>query len=208
MNKTIQQKLDEGRSYRALVEFRAAEDMVVEGYASTFNEPYELFSWDGVTVREQVDPDAFRDCDLSDVIMQYNHEGRVFARGSNGTLLVTPDEHGLHIRADLSGTEIGRNLFEEIKGGYTTKMSFGFTVGADERLQTEEDGKIDLLRTITKIDKVYDVSAVSLPANDATVISARSFGEGVIAEIKEEVLAREERERRRRILKLKLEATK
>lgn len=206
--KTIQQKLDEGRSYRALVEFRANEDMVVEGYASTFNEPYELFSFDNITVREQVDASAFDGCDLSDVIMQYNHEGRVFARGSNGTLLVTPDEHGLHIRADLSGTEIGRNLYEEIKGGYTTKMSFGFTVGADERLQTEEDGNIDLLRTITKIDKVYDVSAVSLPANDATVISARSFSEGVIAEIKEEVLAREERERRRRILKLKLEATK
>ena len=206
MNKTVQQKLDEGRSYRALVEFRADEDMVVEGYASTFNEPYELFSFDGVTVREQVDPSAFDGCDLSDVIMQYNHEGRVFARGSNGTLLVTPDEHGLHIRADLSGTEIGRNLYEEIKGGYTTKMSFGFTVGADERLQTEEDGHIDLLRTITEVKKVYDVSAVSLPANDATVISARSFGEGVISEIKEEVLAREERERRRRILKLKLEA--
>lgn len=206
MNKTIQQKLDEGRQYRAMAEVRAADDNIVVGYASTFNQPYELFSFDNITVREQVDPHAFDECDLSDVILQYDHAGRVFARGSNGTLEVKPDERGLHIRADLSGTEIGRQLYEEIKGGYTTKMSFGFRVEDDARLQTEEDGNIDLLRTITKIGKVYDVSAVSLPANDATSISARAFGEGVIAEVKQELLARAER--RRRIIKLKLEATK
>lgn len=201
--KTIQQKLDEGRQYRAVVELRALEDGgVVEGYASTFNQPYELFSFDGVTVREQVDPHAFDECDLSDVIMQYDHAGRVFARGSNGTLAVAPDDRGLHIRADLSGTEIGRQLYEEIRGGYTTKMSFGFRVGADTRLQTEEEGNIDLLRTITRIDKVYDVSAVSLPANDATSISARSFSEGVIAEVKGEILARK-RERQKKIIRIK-----
>lgn len=206
MNKTIQQKLDEGRQYRAMAEVQAADDNIVVGYASTFNQPYELFSFDNITVREQVDPHAFDECDLSDVILQYDHAGRVFARGSNGTLEVKPDERGLHIRADLSGTEIGRQLYEEIKGGYTTKMSFGFRVEDDARLQTEEDGNIDLLRTITKIGKVYDVSAVSLPANDATSISARAFGEGVIAEVKQELLARAER--RRRIIKMKLEATK
>ena len=58
------------------------------------------------------------------VVMQYDHEGRVFARLSNGTLQLESDEHGLKVRADLSGTELGRNLYEEIKGGYTTKMSF------------------------------------------------------------------------------------
>lgn len=199
--KTIEEKLAEGRQYRNIVELNATEDdMVVEGYASTFNEPYELFSFDGVIVREQVAPTAFDDCDLSDVIMQYDHEGRVFARGSNETLSVSTDEHGLHIRADLSGTTTGRQLYEEIKGGYTTKMSFGFTVGEDERLQTKlEDGTIDLLRTITKVNKVYDVSAVSLPANDGTSISARAFSEGVIAEIRQELAELEAQKQRIRI---------
>lgn len=206
MIKTIQQKLDEGRQYRSVVEIRANEDeKIVEGYASTFNQPYELFSFDKWTVREQVDPHAFDGCDLSDVIMQYDHQGRVFARGSNDTLTVEPDENGLHIRADLGGTEIGRNLYEEIKGGYTTKMSFGFIVEADTRSETEDEtGHIDVLRTITKVKKVFDVSAVSLPANDGTVItSARSYSEGVIAELEEEFLERAKRERQRKVLKLK-----
>lgn len=205
MNKTIEQKLNEGRQYRSVVEMNALEEEgIVEGYASTFNEPYELMSFEGVTVREQVDPHAFDECDLSDVIMQYDHMGRVFARGSNNTLEVKADERGLHIRADLSGTTIGRQLYEEIKGGYTTKMSFGFKVGDDSRVQTkDENGNIDLLRTITKVTKTYDVSAVSLPANDATVISARNFGEGVIAEIRQELANAEKRERQKKKIRIK-----
>ena len=134
---------------------------------------------------------------MSDVIMQYDHAGRVFARVKNGTLELTPDEHGLKVRANLGGTEIGRQLFEEIEGGYTSKMSFGFTVTGQKREETErQNGQITVLRTITKIGKLFDVSAVSLPANDATEISARSIGDGLIAEVLEEVQAREERERR------------
>ena len=134
---------------------------------------------------------------MSDVIMQYDHRGRVFARTSNETLAVKPDGVGLHVRAELGGTEIGRQLFEEIEGGYTTKMSFGFRVAEDKREVTEnhEDNTVTVLRTITKISKLYDVSAVSLPANDATSISARNFGEGVIAEARQELAAMEERKR-------------
>lgn len=215
-NKTIEQKLTEGRSYRPM-ELRAVEDgtelisYIVEGYATTFNQPYELYSEPGWTLREQVSPDAFDDADMTDVIFQYDHAGRVFARKSNGTLELTPDEHGLKIRADLSGTEIGRQLYEEIKGGYTTKMSFGFTVAKDTREETEDEaGNVDILRTITGIKKLYDVSAVSLPANDATIISARSDGEGVIAEAKTErskaIEARERKEKVIAIIKLLKEA--
>lgn len=208
--KTIQAKLDEGRQYRDFTlggfERRDAGDgeKVVEGYATVFNQPYELFSYDGYTVLEQIDARAFDETDLSDVIMQYNHEGRVFARVGNNTLEVGPDNTGLKIRANLGGTELGREVWEEIEGGYTTKMSFGFRVGEDKREVTEnhEDGTVTVLRTITKIAKLYDVSAVSLPANDATSISARSFGEGVIAEIKEERLAREKRERQKKKIKI------
>lgn len=218
--KTIEEKLNEGRQYRNIdvssFERRAEGDdeRTVSGYATTFNQPYELYrdAWNGVTyiVTEQVDPGAFDDTDLSDVIMQYDHEGRVFARTSNGTLELDADEHGLHIRANLGGTEIGRQLYEEIDGGYTTKMSFGFRVGKDKREETrerdEETGTetVTVLRTILAISKLYDVSAVSLPANDATSISARSWGEGVVAELREEFQKREDQRRRLRI-KSKLE---
>lgn len=219
--KTIQKKLDEGRQYRSFdvsrFERRSADngEKVVEGYATTFNQPYELWrdTWDGNTYvfMEQVDARAFDNTDMSDVIMQYNHEGRVFARTGNNTLALDPDAHGLHIRADLGGTEIGRQLFEEIEGGYTDKMSFGFRVSKDKREETEERNEetgvrtVTVLRTILEISKLYDVSAVSLPANDATSISARNYCEGVIAEIKEEFLAREKRERQKRKIRLLME---
>jgi hypothetical protein len=181
------------------------ERMVVRGYASTFNEPYTLFEYEGEKYQEQVAADAFRDADMSDVIFQYNHEGRVFARQSNGTLTVAPDERGLAIEADLGGTEIGRGLYEEIKGGYTNKMSFGFRVDADtwEKRQND-DGTITNLRTITKVGKVYDVSAVSIPANDATSISVRNLSDGVIAKIQAERLEALELEKRKLLLKIKL----
>lgn len=204
--KTLEQKLNEGRQYRSVVEIRAVdEEMVVEGYATTFDEPYTLYEDDEIRVMEQIDAHAFDDTDMADVIMQYDHEGRVFARIANGTLKLTPDEHGLHVRADLGGTEIGRQLYEEIKGGYTSKMSFGFTVAADEELRKDEDGKTTYLRTITSIRKLYDVSAVSLPANNATEISARAFCEGVIAKAAEERRAAADRERRVRKIKILME---
>ena len=201
------------REYRNMrLEVRALEDdqtpeeeaMIVTGYATTFDEPYTLFEDEDVVVREEVAPEAFKDTDMSDVIMQYDHTGRVFARIKNKTLDVMPDAHGLYISADLGGTELGRQLFEEIRGGYTDKMSFGFTVDADERLITEEGGSVTVLRTITSIGKLYDVSAVSLPANNATEISARSWGDGVIAQLAEERRAREERERKKKQLKILL----
>lgn len=181
------------------------DKMLVAGYASTFNEPYTLWEdeWDGMTFtyREQIDSKAFDDADLTDVIMQYDHRGRVFARTSNNTLTVGPDGRGLHIEADLGGTELGRGLFEEIRGGYTDKMSFGFTVSSDEEVRTkDEDGNVDILRTITGISKVYDVSAVSLPANDGTSISAetRSRIDGEIEEARAERLEAEKMKLERR----------
>lgn len=214
--KTVEDKLNEGRQYRNInvadFERRAEgnEKKEVSGYATTFNQPYELyrFAYDGYVyiVNEQIDVKAFDDTDMSDVIMQYDHEGRVFARTSNKTLTLDVDQHGLHMRADLGGTEIGRQLFEEIEGGYTTKMSFGFKVAEDKREETvernEETGvrTTTVLRTITKISKLYDVSAVSLPANDATSISARNFGKGVIDEIMMEYQKREKQKQRIRIL--------
>lgn len=192
MNKALEEKLSQGRQYRAMVVEPDAEEMVVRGYATTFNEPYMLYGDDDFEVWEEIDANAFNNCDMSDVIMQYDHEGRVFARLSNGTLKLNADLKGLHIEADLSGTEIGRNLYEEICGGYTNKMSFGFTVKSDERTERHDNGKVIIMRKITEIKKLYDVSAVSLPANDATSISARNYADGVIDEVKKEIFKAEE----------------
>lgn len=178
-----------------------SEEMRVEGYASTFNQPYTLYEDENIVYREQVDPGAFNATDMSDVIMQYDHAGRVFARTKNNTLSIIPDGEGLYITADLSGTALGRGLFEEIRGGYTDKMSFGFTVNKDEELRSEaEDGRVDILRTITGVAKLYDVSAVSIPANDGTsiAVSTRSKIDGVIEAVQAERLEAEKLELERR----------
>ena len=201
------------REYRDMtIEIRTAETeeapeerKVVTGYASTFNEPYTLYENEDWRFNEVVDARAFENTDMSDVIMQYDHEGRVFARMSNNTLTVTPDEKGLLIEADLGGTELGRQLFEEIRGGYTNKMSFGFTVDGEEvRDMRDADGKDLTVRTITSVRKLYDVSAVSLPANDATSISVRSLTDGEIERIRAERLEAEALELRRRKLLAKV----
>lgn len=203
------------REYRDMtMEIRSAETeeteqeerKVVKGYASTFDEPYTLYENDDWRFDEVVDSKAFDNTDMSDVIMQYDHEGRVFARMSNNTLTVVPDEKGLLIEADLGGTELGRQLFEEIRGGYTNKMSFGFTVDGEEIRDTKtENGKALTVRTITSVRKLYDVSAVSLPANDATSISVRTLTDGEIERIRAERLEAEKLELRRKKLMLEID---
>ena len=190
----IQEKINNGREYRKMeLNIQEPESYNVRGYATTFNEKYTLFEDRDFRIDEQVDPHAFDECDMRDVIFQYDHEGRVFARTSNDTLKLTPDAHGLEVNAFLGGTEIGRNLYEEIKGGYTSKMSFGFHVEADDIKEEEVEGKVIYTRTIKKINKLYDVSAVSLPANDGTEISARSLKDGAIAKLEAERLLKAER---------------
>lgn len=200
LTEQMKRKIDAGREYRSLMLEIVEEDdseKIVEGYATTFNEPYYLYSFEDErgrhTVREQVSPNAFEETDMSDVIFQYDHEGRVFARLSNNTMTLETDEHGLKVRANLGGTEIGRNLYEEIKGGYTNKMSFGFTVADDDILADGED----YLRTIRKVGKLFDVSAVSYPQNNFTEITARNHCEGAIAEIEAERLRAVDEERTR-----------
>ena len=194
MTEAIKKKIENGREYRSmLMEANTDNDeYIVEGYATTFNQPYPLYHVDSKLVEEQIDRNAFDKTDMGDVILQYDHEGKVYARISNNTLELKTDEHGLFVRAYLGGTQSGRNLYEEIKGGYTNKMSFGFTV-TDDDLKEADYG---YLRTIKAIGKLYDVSAVSIPANDFTEISARSHCDGVIAEIEAERLRAEEEARK------------
>ena len=168
--------------------------MIVGGYASTFDHSYLIgYDFDDTKIMEQVDKTAFNESDMSDVIMQYDHAGRVFARTRNNTLELNVDDIGLGIKAFLGGTELGRQLYEDIQGGYIDRMSFGFVVDRSQDLWTEEaiDGEKVFLRTIRKIDKVFDVSAVSFPANDATAISVRSLIDGVNKEREAERLLKD-----------------
>ena len=163
------------------------------GYATTFNAPYLLYEFeDGTKIYERIDAHALDSADMSDVIMQYDHEGRVFARQSNNTLILEPDVKGLFVAADLSRTDLARGLYQDISAGMITKMSWAFTV-AEESYDRETH-----TRTILKIKKVYDVSAVSIPANNDTEISARAFASRSYERERQELL-----KRRAAILKIK-----
>ena len=188
------------REYRMIqlpeMQFRAVEEdeqsYIVEGYATTFNDPYVMYEWEGVKYKEEIDRDALLDADMSDVIFLYNHEGMVYARQANGTLQLSQNDKGLYIRADLSSTEASRQMFESIKAGLVTQMSWAFTIAEEEYDEKKH------LRSIRKVNKVYDVSAVSIPANPNTDISARSYWDGVIEEER-----RSERERAEKVERIK-----
>ena len=168
----------------------------VEGYATTFDKPYLMFEYEGIKYYEVIDRHALDEADMSDVIMQYDHQGKVFARNSNNTLYLNVDDTGLFTAADLSRSQAARQMHEEIDGGLVTKMSWAFTVAESKY------NKDTHTRTITKIKKVYDVSAVSMPANPDTSISARSYFDRVIEMEKQELL---ERQKEVEIAKLKFE---
>ena len=162
----------------------------VRGYASTF-EPYHMFTdEDGNEYFEQIDPHAFDNADMTDVVFRIDHEGAVYARTSAGTVEVWTDDHGLANRADLSKTQKARDLYEDIKVGNYPKMSFAFTVAEDHY------DKATHTRIIDRIAKVFDVSPVSFPANPTTElsVSTRDYFNGVIEAEKAERLEREKRE--------------
>ena len=179
-------KLNE-REYRAMTlsptvdNKRLESDYYVEGFATTFDKPYMLYEFDGTKYYEVIDRNALNGADLSDVIMQYDHFGKVFARNKMGankppTLIAEPQDAGFFMAADLSLTEASKRMYEEITTGLIYQMSWAFTV------QEDSYDRLTHTRTILKVKKVYDVSAVSIPANADTEISARSFLDGVIEE--------------------------
>ena len=195
INEILEKRMKDGREYRGL-EMRAVgepDEMIVEGYAAVFDDPYLLWSEPGYEVYEIIDRHALDNADQSDVVMRYDHEGRVFARNTNNTLQLGADDHGYKVRGLLGGTDLGRAIYQEIGGGYTTRMSWAFKVARDKReiVEDNESGIVRVTRTILEISKVYDVAPVAIPANDATVISARSYCDGVIAELEAERLRAE-----------------
>lgn len=195
--------MNQNREYRNM-ELRVAQQegegqsYIVEGYASTYDS-YKIFTdIDGTDYFERIEPTAFNGADMTDVVFRVDHEGRVYARTSAGTLKVWMDEHGLANRTDLSKTQAARELYADIEAGNYPKMSFAFTVAEDHY------DKATHTRVIDRIAKVYDVSPVSFPANPSTElsVSTRDYFNGVIEAEKAERLEREKREIQKKKIKI------
>jgi len=188
------------REYRFNGAFNAESENIVEGYASTF-EPYVMFEdVDGEKYSERIDRHAFDEADMSDVVFLRDHTGRVLARTKNGTVQLEIDDHGLKTRTDLSRTGAAKEMYEDIKEGNYSQMSFSFIVSEDHY---EKETKT---RVIDRIKKLYDISAVAFPANPGTDIglSARDYFNGVIEAEKAERLEAEKKERDRKRLQLRI----
>ena len=192
----------DGEEYVAAPSNRFNSEYYVEGYATTFEDPYVLFEdRDGWKYVEIIDRHALDECDMSDVIFQYDHEGRVYARNTNNTLFFEANDHGLFIAADLSKTSLARQMYEDIQVGNVTRMSWAFI--PTEEVYTEDwDNKVFTTR-ITRVKKMFDVSAVSYPADPNTEISARNLINGEIEARRERESLQRELDRKRRELALK-----
>lgn len=150
-----------------LTELRALNDekMIVEGYAVVFDSVTDL-GW----IKEVVDKNAFNGCDMSDVCMKYNHSDEllIMARTRNNSLQLIIDERGLKVRAELIDTTQNRDIYKMIQAELLTKMSFAFIV-SEEEIDYETN-----TRRILRIDKLFDVSVVDVPAYESTEIYARN----------------------------------
>lgn len=147
-------------------QFRAIENeenkMVIEGYAIVFNQP-ATYDYTEIISEKSLD-----NTDMSDVVLRYNHNDSfiVLARTRNKSLELIPDENGLKIRATLQDDITDHvNIYNAIKSQLIDKQSFAFTVRA-----FEYDYETDT-RTITDIDKLYDVSVVDQPYYEGTDVS-------------------------------------
>lgn len=150
------------------------EKMIVEGYAIVFDEE-TLIGDEERGFIESIDKNALKETNMKDVPFKYNHNDvtLILARTRNGSLSLEVDEKGLKIRAELIDTTSNVDIYKSIVAGLLDKMSFAFTVKSQS---WDRSGKIPK-RTITAIDRLFDVSVVDLPAYDQTSIqaSARSL---------------------------------
>lgn len=178
--------------------------MTLEGYAIVFNQ--ETLIGDAKRgFRETIVPSALKNTSMKDVPLKYNHMDNflVIARTTNGSLKLEVDDVGLRIRAELLDTQTNKDIYKMVQNGLLDKMSFAFTVNAQD---WDRSGEIPL-RKITSIERLYDVSIVDLPAYEGTSIYSRSL-DFVESELRamdlEKEKERKELVRRRINLKLKI----
>ena len=170
-------------------EMGVEQPMIVEGYAVIFEQP-QTYEFGDETYTETIKRGALDNADMRRTVMRYNHEDSVFAlaRTKNGSLMMTIDDFGLKIRAELIDTQSNRDVYKMIKSGLIDEMSFAFTVAKGGDTWTYSDDYMTVSRDILAIDTVYDVSAVDTGFYENTSIYARAF-DGVDA-LKQEAEAR------------------
>lgn len=186
IERLIEKKHVQFRDFRITgIEIREAteedpEKMIIRGVPCVFNQETMLYRWDNYQVYEQVDEKAFDGADMTDVIFNQNHGGRVFARTRNKSLKlhINKNEKRLEMETELWNDDEGhKQLYRDIKRRNLDKMSFAFTIKSQEVTREElREGDVVIYkvhRKITAIEKLFDVSAVDIPAYDATEISAR-----------------------------------
>jgi len=174
------------------------DKMILEGYALVFNNE-TLIGDEEYGFIEEIDSRSLSETKMKDVPMKYNHMDSflIIARTKNQSLSLTVDNIGLKVRAELLDTNTNQDIYKMVRSGLLDKMSFAFTV--DEQVWNRE-GRIPK-RTITKIDRLYDVSVVDTPAYDATSIYARSL-ESMELELK--AMELEEQEKKSIIIKKRI----
>ena len=155
----------EKRAFEATIEVRnEGDEPMVRGYASVFDKLSENLGG----FREIIAPGAFDEVLNDDVRALFNHDPNlILARTKSGTLRLSVDDNGLAYEFTPPNTSTGRDLVESMKRGDVSQSSFAFTVDSDEWSEDQE-GRV--LRTITKMKRLLDVSPVTYPAYpDATV---------------------------------------
>ena len=193
IKKLIEGKGFQFRDFKINLETRAAEGEgekekhSIQGMPVVYDQETVLCKykgWDGenIEIRESIASGALDNADMSDVIFNVNHCGRVYARHNDrcNDLELNLKENGLEMRTELWDDDEGhQQLYRDIKRSHLDKMSFAFTVKKHERFEEiDEENNTKIIRLkITQIDKLYDVSVVDIPAYEATEISARRFME-------------------------------
>ena len=190
------------REYRAVAPFVIPDSsdgdaLILRGTPIVFDTPTVICEYDGIEYKEIIARGALDDCDMSDFILNRNHgqnDSTVFARTRNNSLKYAISDRGLDIEAALDGEdERHRNLHRDVQKKRVDKMSFSFVV------REAKYDNVTHTRTITKVKKLYDVSAVDFPAYNDTSISARSF---FAEEHTRELAALEQARRRKKLLAL------
>lgn len=150
--------------------WEAGSEAIITGYAVVFDQRTVLFKDPdtGIEYGEIIDRHALDGADMGDVVLRYNHQGRVLARTRGGTLELSVDNHGLKIRANMSNSDEAMSLYRDVKNGLVDKMSFAFQVKEESYDRTTNT------RRILAISCIRDVSLVDFPAYDQTQVSARS----------------------------------
>lgn len=160
-----------------ITEIRAAEPtadgakaLILRGRPILYDTP-TLINDVGGSYTEIIRSGALDGADLSDVRLLYNHDlGKVPLARTPKTMSLKVDEEGLTFEAVLPDTAGAKEVYEAVKRGDLSGMSFAFTVpeGGDDY-----DAKTNT-RAIRQIAKVYECSVVPYPAYPTTSIEARS----------------------------------